>query len=143
MKKLICATFIVLFIVTCKKSSQDMQPSNTGIIIGNKSPVDSNASIIGKWQLSAYQSDGGSGDVSWHPADTLNNGYVIFNSDSLIFQTNVEKDTALYKITQPGVFFLYRGVDSFKIVYSLSPTLLTFSNAYCSEACADRFIRVQ
>jgi len=127
MKKLVCTTIMVLLIVTCKKSSTDSQPSNT--------------SIIGKWKLSAFQSDT-SGHVYWQPADTINS-YAIFTSDSLIFLTKLENDTELYKITQPGVFYIYRGIDSFKIVYTSSPTLLTFTNAYCSEACGQRYIRVQ
>jgi hypothetical protein len=127
MKKLVCAAMMVFLIVTCKKSSPDTQTSNT--------------SIIGKWKLSAFQNDT-SGNVYWQPTDTLNS-YAIFTSDTLIFLTSLENDTDLYKITQPGIFYIYRGLDSFKIVYMLSPTLLTFTNAYCSEACGQRYIRVQ
>jgi hypothetical protein len=144
MKKFISISLIVLFFITCKKSSTDPQSLNLNTTPADaiKTPVDSNSSLIGKWQLYAYQSDGGSGDVSWHPADTLNNGYIIFKSDSLIFETNLENDTALYKITEPGVIYLYRGKDSFRIVYQSSPTLLYFSSAYCSEACGEKYVPV-
>ncbi len=127
MKKLVCFTIIVLLVVTCKKSSTDSQTSNT--------------SIIGKWKLSAFQGDT-SGHVYWQTADTINS-YAIFTSDTMIFLTSIENDTDLYKITEPGVFYIYRGIDSFKILYTSSSTLLTFSNAYCSEACGQRYIRVQ
>ena len=129
MKKMAFAMIVVLLMITCKKSSPNSEPANP--------------SIIGKWQLSAFQSDGGSGDVSWHPADSLHNGYLIFKSDSMIFDYNFEQDTALYKITAPGIFYLYRGIDSFRMVYTISSMQLTFSNAYCSEACGQKLTRVQ
>jgi hypothetical protein len=141
MKKLICATFIILFIVTCKKSSPGTQAPKTSNIDSSTNTKDSNASIIGKWKLTATEQNA-NGKGYWQPADTLNS-YAIFSRDTLIFQGNVENDTSLYKITEPGVFYIYRGVDSFRILYSASPTLLTFSNAYCSETCGQQYIRVQ
>jgi hypothetical protein len=141
MKKLICVTIIVLFIVTCKKSSQDMQSSNTANMDPATDSVSVNASIIGKWKLSATEQNA-NGKVYWQPADTIK-AYAIFTSDSLIFQGDTENDTSLYKITEPGVFYIYRGTDSFRILYSATPALLSFNNAYCSETCGQKYIRVQ
>jgi hypothetical protein len=141
MKKLIFATIIILSIVTCNKSAPDARSSDTS----SPKPKDSlitNASLIGNWKLLAFQNDGGSGDTSWHPADTIKS-FVIFKSDSGIFQSDNENDTFLYKITEPGIFYLYRGLDSFRFIYTASDTLLTLNNAYCSEACGDEYIRVQ
>lgn len=124
MRKILLLVIVVFTFLACKKNFQ-------------------NDGLTGKWKLTEFLADPGSGSGTWHAVDLSKPQYLEFRADGMLIYSPTDPDNSeQYKVTSDSTMIFSRGSENLTIWYHLSGNILTL-NFPCIEGCGLKYIAVK